>query len=255
MERQETEEFLRKLRQFAAETKFDEFFRAQGRIYEQGIRHCESVRTTEGCQQINSVGCQRFLGADLGEWLGEFFGVENTGELKLVLGFVNGFSNYGVRFEDGRTSEKYAIMGMRPFDQANTVIFLPQQIETVAHEFCHSFANPVVKKYMDQLQPAGERLFASHGPAMRMRGYQKWESVMYETAVRACVGVLSASALLTRYTGLLPETRGRTRIRLDRAHGRLPRDIRGQSGKYPTFESFFAQFVTCLTEYSEASKR
>jgi len=37
-----------------------------------------------------------------------------------VLGFVSAFANYGVRFETDGASEKYAIIGMRPFDQANT---------------------------------------------------------------------------------------------------------------------------------------
>ena len=46
-EKEETAEFLEKLRQFAAETKFDEFFKAQGPIYEQGIRPCKSVMSQE----------------------------------------------------------------------------------------------------------------------------------------------------------------------------------------------------------------
>jgi len=74
-EKQETDEFLEKLRQFAAETKFDEFFKAQSGMYEEGIRSCEELMA-----QVN-----------LEKWLGDFFGVKQYGDLKLVLGFVNGF--------------------------------------------------------------------------------------------------------------------------------------------------------------------
>jgi len=42
-EKDETAEFLEKLRQFAAETKFDEFFKAQSGMYEEGIRSCEDL--------------------------------------------------------------------------------------------------------------------------------------------------------------------------------------------------------------------
>ncbi|MHC4518777.1 MAG: DUF4932 domain-containing protein, partial [Planctomycetota bacterium] len=165
-EKQETAEFLDKLRQFAAETKFDEFFKAQKDIYETGLQSCKDL--------IGPL--------NIGQWLVDYFGEEDCGDLKLVLGFVNGFSNYGVRFVSGEKMEKYAIVGMRPFDPANTIIFRPMQIGTTVHEFCHSFANPIVKKHMEQLQPAGERLFAANESSMRMGGYQKWESILYETA-------------------------------------------------------------------------
>jgi hypothetical protein len=78
-EKQETAEFSEKLRQFAAETKFDEFFKAQSGMYEEGIRSCEELMA-----QVNFE-----------KWLGDFFGVKGYGDLKLVLGFVNGFYNYG----------------------------------------------------------------------------------------------------------------------------------------------------------------
>jgi hypothetical protein len=198
------------------------------------------------------VVLERILSADLGEWLGDFFGVENTGDLRLVLGFVNGFANYGPRFEDGRISEKYAIVGMRPFDPSNTVIFMPQQIEAVAHEFCHSFANPVVDKYMDRLQPTGERLFAAQGPAMRMRGYQKWESVMYETAVRACVAsFINRCVIDSRFADYYLDRESRHGFVWTGHMSNVLKTYEGNRDKYPTFDSFFPHFATCLNEHSK----
>jgi hypothetical protein len=239
-EKEETEEFLEKFRQFAAESKFDEFFKAQSEIYEKGIRSCEGS----------------IAPLNLGKWLGDFFGVKETGDLRLVLGFINGFANYGVQFTDGRTSEKYAIIGMRPFDPAYTVMFRPIQIGNTVHEFCHSFANPVVKKYMDRLQPAGERLFAAHGPAMRMRGYQKWESVMYETAVRACVASFIRHAFVEpKWMDYYIKDEVKAGFVWTEDMGNFLKTYESNRDKYPTFESFFPEFVTFLNEYSNQTAR
>ncbi|KKK56998.1 hypothetical protein LCGC14_3058920 [marine sediment metagenome] len=55
---------------------------------------------------------------DLRTWLDEFFAIEDSGDLRLVLGFLNGPNNYGVRFTAGKTHEKYAVIGVQLFDQA-----------------------------------------------------------------------------------------------------------------------------------------
>ncbi|MBC8469936.1 MAG: DUF4932 domain-containing protein [Planctomycetes bacterium] len=255
-EKEETAEFLEKLRQFAIETKFDEFFKAQSSIYEQGIRPCKSIlEQNEVAKDQSGLEFVKFLSADLGEWLSSFYGVKDPGDLRLVLGFVNGFANYGARFAADQISEKYAIVGMRPFDPTNTVIFLPQQIVLVAHEFCHSFTNPVVDKYMDQLQPAGERLFAVQEPAMRNRGYQKWESVMYETAVRACVAsfIRDSIADLRFFDYYLKSEVGHGFVWTEDM-GNFLKTYENQRDKYPTFESFFPEFVKFLNNYSIKAK-
>ncbi len=255
-DKQETAEFLEKLRHFAAETKFDEFFAAQGPIYEQGIRPCKSIlEQNEVAKDQSGLEFVKFLSADIGEWLGDFFGVENTGELKLVLGFVNGFAKYGPRFETGGTSEKNAIIGMRPFDPANTVMFLPQQVEIVVHEFCHSFTNPIVDKYMAQMQPAGEQLFAAHGAALRMRGYQNWDAVLYETAVRACVAsFLRQSIADTRFTEYHLQGEARRGFVWIEDMGNFLKKYESNWDKYPTFESFFPEFVKFLNDYVAEAK-
>ena len=254
--KEETAEFLEKLRQFAAETKFDEFFKAQGPIYEQGIRSCESIMKQEKVAKDESRSeYVEFLSVDVEEWLSDFFGVENTGDLRLVLGFVNGFGNYGVQFTTDRVSEKYAIIGMRPWGSANTIFFHPEQIETVAHEFCHSLANPVVEKYMGRLQPAGERLFATHGAAMRMRGYQKWESVMYETAVRACVAsFIRDSVVATGFADYCMKNEVKAGFIWTEDAGNFLKTYESNRDKYPTFESFFPEFVKFLNDYSIKAK-
>ena len=66
------------------------------------------------------------------EWLDEFFGLETGDDLKLVLGFTGGFSNYGMKFADEKTSEKYAIIGIHLSDSAGDPVFRPKQLATTA---------------------------------------------------------------------------------------------------------------------------
>ncbi|MBN2131124.1 MAG: DUF4932 domain-containing protein [Sedimentisphaerales bacterium] len=227
-EKQETAEFLELLRQFAAETKFNEFFEAHTALYETGIRSCRAVMAQY----------------DLQTWLGEFFGAEETGDLKLVLGFLNGSSNYGSRFTAGEIHEKYAIVGMPLPDADGNPVFHPGKLETTAHEFCHSFANPVVEKYLEQLRPAGERLYAAKAPLMQRMGYQSWRALMYESAVRACVACYLRHSfepeILQRY---LDEEAGLGFVWTKQLSDLL-QTYEANRDKYPTFESFFPEFIT-----------
>jgi hypothetical protein len=233
-EKEETEEFLEKLRQFAAETKFNEFFEAQAPLYEKGILACKTFMTQY---------------PDVFEWFDEFFGVATNDELKLVLGFGNGRCNYGPKFQSGQTSEKYAIVAPCVSPGGNPA-FMLQQLGITIHEFCHSFTNPVVDKYMEQLRPAGEKLFATHSQAMRMRGYQNWESMMYETAVRACVGNFARNSLETMHSDYY--------FQREVSHGFLwTRDLtdflknyEDNRDSYSNFESFFPEFVDFLNDYT-----
>jgi len=232
--KQETAEFLEQLRQFAAETKFNEFYKAHRTLYETGIRSCQAVMVRH----------------DLQTWLAEFFGVEEMGDLRLVLGFLNGPNNYGVRFTAGKTNEKYAIIGMPLPDAEGNPVFSPRKLATTAHEFCHSFANPVVEKYIEQLRPAGEKLYAAKAPAMKRIGYQNWQSLMYESAVRACVACYIRNSFEPEYLQRYLDEDAGNGFAWTKELSDLLRTYEANRDKYPTFESFFPEFVTFLNEYT-----
>lgn len=238
-EKEETKKFIEKLQQFAAETKFNEFFEAQATLYEKGILSCKTLMA------------QHY---DIYKWLDEFFGIGKIVELKLVLGFLNRRNNYGIKFQSGQTSEKYAVVGQIS-DPGGNPAFMLQQLGITAHEFCHSFTNLVVDKYMEQLQPAGEKLFAAHSQAMRMRGYQKWESVMYETAVRACVGSFVRNSFETMHWDYYCEREIRHGFLWTKDLTDLLKKYEDNRDKYPTFESFFPEFVNFLNEYTRKAAR
>ncbi|MHC4581074.1 MAG: DUF4932 domain-containing protein [Planctomycetota bacterium] len=236
--KQETEEFLEQLRQFAAETKFNEFYKSHRTLYETGICSCQAVMAQY----------------DLQKWLGEFFGVEEMGDLRLVLGFLNGPSNYGPGFAAGKIHEKYAIIGMSLPDADGNPVFRPRKLATTAHEFCHSFSNPVVEKYMEQLQPAGEKLYAAKAPAMKRIGYQNWQSLMYESAVRACVASYIRNSFEPEYLQQYLDEEAGYGFVWTKELSNLLRTYENQRDKYPTFESFFPEFVAFLNEYAKKAK-
>ncbi|MFC1794236.1 DUF4932 domain-containing protein [Planctomycetota bacterium] len=232
--KQETREFLELLRQFAAETKFDEFYKAHSALYETGIRSCRAVMAQYNLQT----------------WLGEFFGVEEMGDLRLVLGFLNGPNNYGPRFTAGTIHEKYAIVGMPLPDADGMPVFRTRKLPIIAHEFCHSFANPVVEKYMEQLRPAAEKLYAAKAPAMKRIGYQNWQSMMYESAVRASVACYIRNSFEPEYLQrYLDEDAGNGFV-WTKELSDLLRTYEKNRDKYPTFESFFPEIVNFLNEYT-----
>jgi hypothetical protein len=225
--KQETAEFLEQLRQFAAETKFNEFYKAHSALYETGIRSCRAVMAQY----------------DLQTWLGEFFGVEEMGDLRLVLGFLNGPSNYGLQFTAGKIHEKYAIIGMQLPDADGNPVFRPRQLATTAHEFCHSFSNPVVEKYMEQLQPAGEKLYAAKAPLMQRIGYQNWRSLMYESAVRASVACYIRNSFEPEHLQHYLDGDAGNGFVWTKELSDLLGTYEANRDKYPTFESFFPAIV------------
>ncbi|MCP4613286.1 MAG: DUF4932 domain-containing protein [Planctomycetes bacterium] len=233
--KQETAEFLEQLRQFAAETKFDEFYKAHSTLYETGIRSCRAMMAQY----------------DLQTWIGEFFGVEEMGDMRLVLGFLNGPSNYGPRFTAGKIHEKYAIIGMSLPDADGNPVFRSSKLEITAHEFCHSFTNPVVDKYMEQLQPAGEKLYAAKAPLMKRIGYQSWRALMYESAVRACVASYIRNSFEPEYLQNYLDKETGCGFVWTKELSNLLRTYEANRDKYPTFESFFPEFVAFFNGYSK----
>jgi hypothetical protein len=105
---------------------------------------------------------------------------------------------------------------------------------------------------MDRLQPTGERLFAAQGPELRMRGYQKWESVMYETAVRACVArFIDRCVVDSRFADYYLDREARHGFIWTGHMSNVLKTYEGNRDKYPTFDSFFPEFATGLNEYSK----
>lgn len=163
--------FLRELRDFTVQGKANEFFAAQRDLYAAAEASMRDVLAEH---------------ADL-DWYGRFFGPRPSARFQVVLGLVNGPSNYGpsVRRPDGE--ELYAIVGCWQVDADGRPRYDERVVPTLIHEFCHSYCNPVIDGRLDEFAAAGQRLFALFEAPMRQQAYGNGRTLLCESLVRACV--------------------------------------------------------------------
>jgi hypothetical protein len=120
------------------------------------------------------------------EWFDRFFGERRGAKFTAIVGLLNGGGNYGVgvRFPDG-TEEITPVIGAYQFDEAGLPVFGRGIDETIVHELCHSYTNPFVDAFADQLEPAGTAIFPHRADIMNRQAYGNWKTMMYESLVRA----------------------------------------------------------------------
>ena len=166
-------EFLEKAKQFTQETKFNNFFDAHKPMYNRASANFRSMMEKE---------------AHL-EWFDEFFGAKPGAEFNIYLGMANGGGCYGPRIKIGKNEKYYCILGVWKFSLLGfgEPVFDKSMLPTVIHEFCHSYANPIVDANESQLEKPGKRVYALVEEQMKRNAYGNWLTVMRESLVRACV--------------------------------------------------------------------
>jgi hypothetical protein len=120
-------------------------------------------------------------------WLDEFFGAKPGTEFCAIVGLLNGSSNYGskVRFPDGH-EEILPVIGAANFDSSGLPLFDDASAGTVAHEFCHSYCNPLVDRCAARLLPAADKIFPRRADLLNQQAYSDARIMLYESLVRAC---------------------------------------------------------------------
>jgi hypothetical protein len=169
---EDVEKFLAALRRFRDDTKFDEFFAAQKPLYDVAGKRMRAV-----------------LEKDAGfDWFERFFGVKPGASFDLALGMLNGPMCYGPRVVMPDGGERlWCVLGVWQTDREGKPEFTKDMLGTVAHEFCHSFVNPLVERHRKAFEPSGKRIFPTVEAAMRRQAYADWETMMKESLVRAAV--------------------------------------------------------------------
>lgn len=224
------------LRSFVRESRFSEFFEAHQPLYRETVSRMEQV-----LQEEDMVG-----------WFAKFFGRTHHAEFIVSIGLLNGGANYGarIRFPDGR-DELHSIVGVWSTDSTGMPRFARRSILlTVVHEFCHSFANPIVDAHAGELKKAGETIFRAVEKEMTDQAYGDWKVMMYESLVRASV---------IRYQIMRKGTQGAVDwIEFERERGFLwtgdLSDLLGEYEKdrvrYPSLDSFMPRVSAFMTRYA-----
>jgi hypothetical protein len=124
-------------------------------------------------------------------------------------------------------------------------------LRTVVHEFCHSYANPVIDSHSAELKVAGEKIFTHVAPAMRRQAYDNWRTMLYESLVRA-----STLRYVRQYDGAMAawlaaqDQKGRGFTWIEDLSALLG-EYEAHRDRYPALESFAPRLVMFFTEYAE----
>jgi hypothetical protein len=162
--------FLEAARGFVHDSKFSDFIASHKPLYD----------VTD-----SRLGAYVETNADL-PWFDRFFGARPKARFIVIPGLVNGGSSYGVSLiaEDG-VEEIYAIPGVWQVDAGGQPLFAGGWIETLVHEFAHSYVNPVVNAFLPQMEKSGPMLYEPVRQAMSQQTYSNWQTMLRESLVRA----------------------------------------------------------------------
>jgi len=229
----EVSHFLAAARQFVKDSSFPEFIEQHQPLYQTTVARMQTLMQKE---------------AHL-EWFDTFFGKRSQASFTIVLGLLNGGGNYGphLRAADGR-EELYCVLGVWQTDKQGLPEFTSGTLPIVVHEFCHSYANPLVERHWAELQPSGDVLFEQVAGQMRAQAYGNGQTLLKESLVRACV-----IRYVRCYDG---EEAARREIQVEKRNGFLwmPElsDLLGEyeahRERYPTLEDFSPRLVAFFTE-------
>jgi len=166
-------ELIDAARGFSTDAKFMDFYHRQEQLYNRAASDLKECLDDE----------------NMLSWFQGYFGyVPNN--FSIIIGMQMGWGNYGASItrRDG-TREFFSIIGAHsPFFWSEIPRFSSSDLmPIVVHEFCHSFINPLVQNQRELLKEAGEFLYPYHQRALSKGGTLRWDQMMNEYIVRACV--------------------------------------------------------------------
>jgi hypothetical protein len=164
--------FLATAQQFVKDSSFQEFIEQHRPLYETTVTRMQTLMEKE---------------AHL-EWFDAYFGRRPQASFTVALELLNGGGCYGVHFRaaDGR-EELYCVLGVWQTDKQGLPEFTRDTLPYVVHEFCHSYANPLIERHQAELGAAGDALFEHVAGKMHSQAYGNGHTLLCESLVRACV--------------------------------------------------------------------
>jgi hypothetical protein len=220
--------FLSALQRFANESQAFDFFR----------RH----------QDLYAAAAER-LSRELAKrpyrsWLDSFFGAKPSARFCAIVGMLNGGANYGtkVRYPDGH-EEIMPILGADKIDASGLPVFGTEASGLAAHEFCHSYCNPLIDQFADKIVPPAEKIYPHRARLLRVQAYPSARTMLYESLVRACTHrFLCAHGTPAEAAAQLREEVGRGFFWTPELSKLLSGYERSRQ-KYPTLESYMPVVV------------
>ena len=226
-------EFIKLLDKFYKDARCEEFFARQAPLFGQ-------VEETFG---------DVFAEIDM-EWFGRFFGEEAQGGMVPIVGMGFGGGNYGgkIVYPDS-TVDQYAFMGSWGMRDGKPSFHREGFLNTIVHEFSHSFVNPALEAEPGLAWPASE-IYRATSEQMSEQAYTNGRTVLNETFVRAAViRYLMEHADSTAVNNEMLYQIDRHFIWMPEAVELLG-EYEANRDKYPDFRSFMPRIVEFCNEVS-----
>jgi hypothetical protein len=225
--------FAALVRDFARDTNYAAFLEQQRPFFDKAEAAFAGLLATHPFRQL----------------IEDFFGEPIAEGSYAIPGLLAGGGNYGmsVTFPDGRLVVT-PIIGVSAWKTDGTPQFDDSDIDTVVHEFCHPFANPLVDLHAADLVPAAEVLHTRHAQAFATQAYSTPKTVMYESLVRACV------VQIMKHAGGPERSFFQRRQEIGRAFWFTPAltaamdRYEASRGAYPTLRSFMPEIVAAIKD-------
>lgn len=227
--------FLELTRRFVRDTAFPGFLESHASLYATTEARMKALMEKEGHL----------------EWFDDYFGEKPEATFTIAPALFNGGACYGAHCRDSAGKENlYCILGVWKTGPDGLPEFTSDMMQTVVHEFGHSYANPIVDRHLTELQPAGDALFQHVATQMRSQAYGNSRTMLCESLVRAC-----EARYAFRYGGLeacrrsVAYQKGRGFLWMEELSNLLAQYER-ERGQYPTLDSFSPRLVTFFNVYA-----
>lgn len=123
------------------------------------------------------------------DWYPKFYGLTPNEEFTIVLGM--GFTaNFGIKLQVPNQEDiVYSILGTWDIDEEQNPVYTAENgyIETIIHEFNHSFVNYLQDNIKQDLEPYGDKIYNLVQKDLQSQAYGEWLTALNEGLVRAAV--------------------------------------------------------------------
>lgn len=226
------EEFLIKLNQFYADSKFNDFFIKHTSLYNLAVKDFSNM--------VNLVNY---------DWFERYYGTKPKGRFHLIVSLTNGMGNYGPHI-DYETGERdvYAIIGTPKVDSLGNPVYKDERyLSLIVHEFNHSYCNALIDENYAEIKKTAEEFYRLDTVIFQRQAYGSPETVMYEMLVRASeVQYLKdAGKSQQEINKRIAREQKNGFTWIDKLSGKLD-EYERQRDKYPTLRSFMPDIVNMI---------
>lgn len=230
------ETFAKAVKQFAKDSKFDQFYAKNSSYYNTLIEN-ESKKLKE----------------DYISGLETFYGKKQNGyHIVLVPLFHSGGFASTMTYENG-TSDIYSFNGPAQETPDHMISFGSEQgfQYLVQHEFGHAFVNPLFDKYSDRLDTVSA-LFQPIIEDMTRMAYGSWETCVNEHILRAIEARMAfAIGGQTAYDEVIRDEKEKNHFIYVEALAEKIAEYEKNRAKYKTFEEFYPELITVFEKLNQ----